>query len=116
MWDGIKNGFKAVINWIIDKWNGLGFDIPTIDLGPLGKIGGGRIDFPDVPRLHSGGTFNPQGGAQSGLAVLRKGETVTAAGAQGPGGVIVVQLNWPDGSDAGRFTVGASRHYERALS
>jgi phage-related protein len=55
MWDGIRDGFRDALNWIIDKWNNFHITIPSIDLGPLGSIGGGTIDFPDIPRLASGG-------------------------------------------------------------
>lgn len=55
MWDGIKNAFRAAINWVIDKWNGLSFGIPKLDLGPLGSIGGGNFSVPQIPRLAEGG-------------------------------------------------------------
>jgi hypothetical protein len=40
MWDGIKDAFKSALNWVIDHWNSLKFTLPSIDLGPLGSIGG----------------------------------------------------------------------------
>ena len=55
MWDGIKDAFKSAINWIIDKWNGISFGIPKLDLGPLGSIGGGNFRVPQIPRLAEGG-------------------------------------------------------------
>ena len=61
MWDGIKDAFKSAINWIIDAWNGLEFTVPSIDLGPLGSIGGWTVGMPDIPRLHTGGTTTTAG-------------------------------------------------------
>jgi hypothetical protein len=55
MWDGVKNGFREALNWIVEKWNNLSFTIPSVDLGPLGTIGGGTINFPDIPKLAKGG-------------------------------------------------------------
>lgn len=58
LWNGVKDGFKDVLNWIIDKWNNFSLTIPSVDLGPLGKLGGATIDFPDIPRLAKGGIVN----------------------------------------------------------
>ncbi len=55
MWDGIKNAFRAALNFIIDGWNALEFSLPAADLGPLGSIGGFTIGVPDIPRMVSGG-------------------------------------------------------------
>ena len=44
LWDGIRNSFIDVINWIIDKWNNLEFKLPSI-------LGGGTIGLPDIPKL-----------------------------------------------------------------
>src|SRR5690554_3037172 len=55
MWDGIKNAFRSALNWIIDKWNGLSFTLPEMDLGPLGKVGGWTLSPPSIPRLAQGG-------------------------------------------------------------
>lgn len=45
---------KGLANGFIDWWNQLSFTLPEIDLGPLGKHGGGTVDFPDIPRLAAG--------------------------------------------------------------
>ena len=57
---GLKTGFKAAINYVIDKWNDLQFDLRLpktvfgIPLGPLaGK--GFTLDTPNIPRLAEGG-------------------------------------------------------------
>lgn len=54
MWDGIKNAFKAAINWIIDKWNNLSFSLPRANF--LGvDIGGTVLSTQNIPRLADGG-------------------------------------------------------------
>lgn len=55
LFDGIKDAFRAALNWIIDKWNGLSLRLPEVDLGPLGKVGGFKLDTPDIPRFAKGG-------------------------------------------------------------
>ena len=54
MWDGIKNSFRAAINWLIDAWNNfhltigggtiLGVTLPSVTL-----------DTPNIPHLANGG-------------------------------------------------------------
>ena len=81
MWDGIKSAFRSAVNWIIDKWNalritlggqridlpfGMGFDIPTFTL-----------NTPNIPRLHTGGTYTADHPGGEGLAVIRDGERVS---------------------------------------
>ena len=72
MWDGIKNAFRSALNWIIDKWND--FHIPAISLPVIGQVSP-QIDFPNLPRFHSGGITN-FGSAGQGLALLRNNEAV----------------------------------------
>lgn len=60
MFEGIKNGFRAVINWIIDRWNNLGFTTPNI---PGTNFGGMTIRAPQIGRL-------AQGGIAGGLAIV----------------------------------------------
>ena len=55
MWDGIYSAFRSVINAVIGLWNKLHFTLPSIDLGPLGKIGGGDIGVPHINPLAAGG-------------------------------------------------------------
>lgn len=55
LWDGLKNSFRAALNWIIDRWNSFpSFSIPGIDIGPV-HYGGGRISLPHLPHLAAGG-------------------------------------------------------------
>lgn len=60
LFDGIKDSFKAAINWIVDTWNSIGFKLPTLDLGPLGKVGGWEVgpkynESLQLPNFHTGG-------------------------------------------------------------
>lgn len=56
MWNGILDGFKAVINGIIDLWNGLHFTLPKVDIGPI-HMGGETIGMPQIPHLAAGTDF-----------------------------------------------------------
>ncbi len=93
MWDGIKTAFRASINWLITKWNnfqlrlggqrvslpfGLGFTIPSITLRT-----------PNIPRIHTGGTFRAPRLGGEGLAVLRDGEKISSVTDSAP---MIVQL------------------------
>ena len=56
MFDGIKEAFKAVINWIIRGWNRLDFTIPGFDPpGPGPKFGGFTLGVPDILELRAAG-------------------------------------------------------------
>src|SRR5262245_13530247 len=60
MWDGIKDAFRAAINWIINAWNNLEFKIPGFDPpGPGPKFSGFTLGLPNVPLLDSGGWLPP---------------------------------------------------------
>jgi len=91
MWDGIKDAFRSVVNWIIEKWNNF-----SIGFGPVSLptwLGGGtfefRVDTPNIPYLHDGGIFNAPPGRREGLAMLEDGERVTPAGGSDKGGVVI---------------------------
>ena len=64
MWNGIKDAFRSAINWVIDKWNGLSFTLPSVDLGPFGSFGGGTFRVPQIPRLAKGGIVPATPGGQ----------------------------------------------------
>jgi hypothetical protein len=54
MWDGLKNGFRAAINWVIGRWNSISFSVPSFTF--LGKnFGGGTVGVPKIPQLADGG-------------------------------------------------------------
>jgi len=75
MFDGIWQAFRGAINSIIRGWNSLTFSMPSIDLGPLGKVGGFTIGTPNIPYLHAGGIVPGAPGSDV-LAVLQAGERV----------------------------------------
>ena len=101
--DSIYDGFKSVINKVIDAWNGLSlgpFTIPGFDTGIPGvpSFGGmtlGPYGPPNIPRLHTGGPVGSLNGpprdipimAQQGefmlsremVAQIRDGNTAPAA-------------------------------------
>lgn len=67
MWNGILTGFKVAINWIIGKWNNLGFTIGGGSFMGI-SIPSARFDTPDIPYLARGGVIDPTPGGR--LAVL----------------------------------------------
>jgi hypothetical protein len=85
MWGGILDGFRAVINGVIDLWNRLHFTLPSINLGPLGKIGGGTVGVPQIPHLAQGGLMTADG-----LVYAHAGEVITPAPPKAAGGPAVV--------------------------
>jgi phage-related minor tail protein len=88
MWDGIKDAFKSAINWLIGKWNNLSFSVPSIDMGPLGSVGGFTVSTPNIPMLAEGGIATGptlamigEGGDDEAVVPLPKGARQFAAGA-----------------------------------
>lgn len=85
---------KVPINAIIDAWNSIGasFNLPSINLPIIGKIGGGHVSFevPQIPHLDIGGAI-----MQSGIAVVHRGEHVIPAGGSlmGSGTTVNVTVN-----------------------
>lgn len=70
----IPDAFRAAINWVIDRWNGLQFTLPSFKA--FGKtFGGFTVGTPDIPRLHAGG-FVPGAPGQEHLAILQSGEEI----------------------------------------
>jgi len=77
MWDGFKDGFKAAINWVIGKWNDLGFELKIPDGVPV--IGGNTIGFdtPNIPPLAAGGVVGAvRGGVLARIAEAGRSEVV----------------------------------------
>lgn len=91
MWNGLWNGFKSVVNSIIRGWNSLKFSLPSIDLGPLGKVGGFTIGTPNIPYLHTGGIVPGPKGADV-LSILQAGERVIPANQADSGRSIIIQI------------------------
>lgn len=55
MWEGVKSGFKAALNWVIGKWNDL---VSSLGGGFIGKVAGKvgvDIDSAKIPELAMGG-------------------------------------------------------------
>ena len=71
--DGVKNAFRDAVNWIIDKWNGLSFSLPSVDtkIPGVGKVGGFTVGTPDIPRLAAGGIVPATPGGR--LALIGEG-------------------------------------------
>lgn len=54
IFNGVKDGFREAVNWIIGKWNNLSFSLPSVNF--LGnEIGGGSISTPNISYLATGG-------------------------------------------------------------
>lgn len=96
LWDG----FRRFINMLIRGWNSLKFTMPSVDLGPLGKVGGFTIGTPNIPYLHAGGIVPGVPGSDV-PAILQAGEQVIARKDVGRGD-IHIHFNGPvfgDGMD-----------------
>ncbi len=78
MWDGLKDAFKAALNWIIDKWNDFKIEMKVPDGVPI--IGGKTfsIETPNLPKFAGGGytgpgaKMTPAGLVHAGEHVIRK--------------------------------------------
>lgn len=84
--DGIKDAFRAALNFIIDGWNGLQFTMPEVDthIPGVGKVGGFTIGVPNIPRLAQGGIVKAAAGGR--LALVGEGGRDEAVVPLGPGG------------------------------
>jgi hypothetical protein len=124
IWDGVKNAFRDMVNWIIGAWNGLEFTLPEVDthIPGIGKVGGFGIGTPDLPLLAQGGHIMSSGAVMVGergpeLLTLPTGASVIPLGSSAPlmgGGntYIYNTINMPPGSD-GDDVVRALQQYER---
>lgn len=96
-WESVKDVFKGVINFLIDGWNKLDFGIHIKVPDWVPGVGGKGFDvddlFPDIPRLHVGGTFDAPTPGGEGFALLRDGERVSTPGGGGEGMTVIVQGN-----------------------
>lgn len=74
MFDGIRDEFKGVMNFVISIWDHMAsatsFTLPKIHVGPV-HLGGEHIGpvLPTIPRVHSGGTV-----VRGGSAIIQPGE------------------------------------------
>lgn len=87
LWNPLKDGFKAALNWIIDKWNGLRFTIPPVKIAGVELFGGGSWDTNDIDRFDHGGIV----GARLARVAERQRELIDM-----PGGGQIIAL--PQGS------------------
>lgn len=99
MWDGIKNAFKAAINWIIRGWNSLQFTLPSFDthIPKVGKVGGFTLGTPDIKPLRLGGRVDPGmpyvvGEYRPELFVPDRGGRVVPQAPAGGGGLTIENL------------------------
>lgn len=96
LWDGLKEGLKGALNWIIQKWNSFagGFHFTIPDWVP--GLGGKTWSLPTIPELATGGEVRGPGTGTSDsiLAWLSNGEGVVTAAAMANGGSdLVAALN-----------------------
>lgn len=82
VWNPLSDGFEFVINAIIDRWNSLSFDIPSVSVFGH-EIGGGSIGVPqighvDIPSMSTGGGGNAFGDLGSQIPRFAKGGFVDA--------------------------------------
>lgn len=99
--DTIVSAFKGAINMVINAinaligvWNSLQFNVPLIDMGPLGQWGGYSVGVPTIapiPALADGGVISSAGAALVGergpeLLNLPRGASVTPLPAMAGGG------------------------------
>ena len=89
---------KRVVNTLIRGWNSLRFTMPSVDLGPLGRVGGFTIGTPNIHYLHQGGVVPGTPGSDV-PAILQAGETVLPADARGGPTIIINGPVYGDGID-----------------
>lgn len=67
LFNGVKEAFRAAVNWIIDKWNSLELRIGGMKIDPPGpgsiSIPSVSLQTPDIPHLARGGTAISPGAA-----------------------------------------------------
>ncbi len=66
LFNGFREAFRGALNWIIGKWNGLSFTIPSITV--FGKtIGGATFRVPPITPFAMGGVVQPSSTGTLGL-------------------------------------------------
>lgn len=104
MFDGIKDAFRAAINFVIDGWNGLSFTLPEVNthIPGVGTVGGFTLSTPNIPRLAAGGIVN-----QPTLALIGEAGPEAVVPLNGRyGTTTVVQVNVQVGPGADPVAVG----------
>lgn len=118
MWDWMKGAFTAPINYVIDKWNGLSFSIPSVDthIPGIGKVGGFTLSTPDIPHLARGGIV-VAGDNPSGIEAIIPLERAGELGFGGTANVYNINITvspTANLADVGREIVRAVEAYESA--
>ena len=117
MWDWLWTGFKGVLNSISRAWNSIKFTMPSLDMGPLGTIGGWTIGVPPLPTFAKGGAL--PGGltaviGDGGWEPLRlpdgtvviphaNAQAALASGMGGGGGAQTLYVEWAGGNAGDEF-------------
>jgi hypothetical protein len=107
----IANLLKRPINALIRGWNDIHINLPKVST-PFGDIGGGRVDFPNIPELQRGGLVT-----STGLAMVHRGEMFSGVGNTIGGSTFNINIEVRPGTDpaqTGRAVVDLIRAYERA--
>lgn len=72
---GTLNLFIDMINFFVRSWNGMKLEVPSIDLGPLGKFGGFTLGLPNIKEI----TKLAKGGLAYGPTLAMVGDNKGAA-------------------------------------
>lgn len=118
----IVDAIKSPINALLRLWNDLAFEVPRIelpevDLGPLGKHGGGslggmKIDFPNLPLLARGGVLTAPTmfiGGEAGTEIVAPEALLRQIVAEEGGGDTYVLNIYPRQADAADIAYGFRR-------
>jgi hypothetical protein len=107
MFDGIKDSFKAALDWIKGLWGKLSLDFPGVNAFGK-KVGGFSLKMPKIPMLAAGGLVTRptlamvgEAGPEAVIPLTRAGQRL--AGISGGGGStynLTVQVNGTPGMDA----------------
>jgi phage-related protein len=91
MFDWIKEAFKSVMNWVIDKWNDFELKVNIPDAIP-GLPDEFKVTTPNIPRFDNGGIVPGPRGAPR-LILAHGGETVLPTHKTGAGVTINIMGN-----------------------
>lgn len=81
LFDGLKDAFKTVYNWLVDKWNSLEFGMDAVKVKGKTVVPGFHVGTPNLPKLAKGGVADQAGWAMVGergpeLRYLPRGASV----------------------------------------